>query len=483
MIFDVISFIALFTIMFVAGTDIRGRNFFIAFMVSTIILLEILSISFLRKNIDECFLFFLMNIEIFNLALSTKIMVLYYFMLFFIILVFASYMILKRIQIRRYRKFILSVCLFVLFLPSGFFYDILHILIVDYGVSYYKYKDETYQDIFKMIKHENYVTKDELNILNTEEKHKNIVLIYLESFDQSYLSTDFIKKYSQHLQKLAKENEFYGDMEQINECWGTVPGIFCSQCGVQFSSYFLVDNPYESVNKTQLVCLPDVLSKANYIQVFLGGADKKLFNKGNYLYSHSYDIVYDKNSLLKKKPALKYRMLDWGIADYDIFDFAKQEYINLSKQNRPFNLTILTTSTHSPNGVYDKRCENSSDEQLLSSIECTDMLIKNFIEFLKTQKNFKDTVVIILPDHIQFAISSVNNKINHNNEKLYFIMLNGITFNNEKPYKSVNYTNLASIFLKELNVNSNANFFNYQDDNVVIKNFIYKIHKDNYNKP
>ncbi|HSQ97251.1 MAG TPA: sulfatase-like hydrolase/transferase [Rickettsiales bacterium] len=472
MFFDILSFLSLTFLLFFIGTDRKYRNFSIALAVASMIVLEILSISFIKRSIDEYFIFFLMNIDIFHLTITTKIIVLYYFTLFFIVLCVIFYVILKKVQIKRYKRIVINICLIILILPNGFFYDIFHMLFVDYGVSYLKYKDKTYQEIFKLAKNEEYTIKDNLKILNKKEKHKNLVLIYLESFDQSYLTDDNVKDYTKNIQKLASENQFYNDIEQVKGCWGTVPGIICTQCGVQNISYFLIDNTYGKIRDTQLVCLPDILNKANYTQVFLGGADKKLFNKGNYLLSHQYDIVEDRDSLIQKDLSLEEKLSDWGVADYDIFDIAKKEYVNLSKQNKPFNLTILTTATHSPNGLRDKRCKNSSENKILNAAECTDTLVGDFVNFLKKQKNYKDTTIIIMPDHRQFAMSSLNKLVDQEKEKLYFIVLNG----DRKKDTVKDYTNLPNFILKTLNVKSNANFLSNEEDDELVKNFIYKIH-------
>ncbi|MDD2840295.1 MAG: sulfatase-like hydrolase/transferase [Rickettsiales bacterium] len=474
-LFDILSFLSLIVLLFFVGSDKKYKNFLIAFCISVIVILEMLSISFIRRSLDEYFLFFLMNIEIFHLAIATKIMFLYYSILFFIISLIISYLILKKIHIKKFRKFITTICLLILILPNGFIYDIFHVLLIEYGMSYYNFKDKTYQEIFKSVKGQDYITKDNLKVFKSKEKYKNLVLIYLESFDQSFLTDDYVKGYSKNLQNLALKNKFYNNMEQLKGCWGTVPGIICTQCGVQFNSYFLIDNPYRNINNTQLVCVSDILNKAKYKQVFIGGAEKKLFNKGNYLLSHEYDVVEDKNSLVGKNPLLKNELVDWGVADYDVFDIAKKEYVKLSKKNKPFNLTILTTSTHSPTGIYDKRCKNSTNSKILNAVECDDFLVQDFVKFLKKQKNFENTLVVILPDHIQFSMSSLNRLVDQNKEKLYFIILNG---NKSKiDISNIDYTNLPNILLKELNIKSNANFLNNEKDETLIKNFMYKIHK------
>ena len=471
-----INFLSIFFLTFFIGSKKTYKNIILSALMTVFIVLEMLSFMYLGYEIKEEFMFFLTNIQVFHLTLATKLFVIYYTILISIFIFILLYYILEKFQIQKYRKLCIVLCLSALISPIGFIYKIFYVFTVNYTRDYLLYKNTSYQDIFREIKNMDYVEKNELKILNSDEKYKNIVWIYLESYEQSYLTNDKIKEYTKDINNLSKQGEFYKNISQINGTMGTLAGIFSSQCGIKYLSFFLLKNPYSQENKNnKLVCLPDVLKKAGYKQVFLGGADKYLFNKGNYLFSHGYDIVEDVGSLTSKYPELNNQVLSWGVADYDVFNIAKKEYKELSKSQKPFNLTILTTSTHTPNGVYDERCKNSTKNGLLNGIECTNNLVKDFIDFLKKQPNYKNTLVIIMPDHRQYDINRLNKIISFNEKLLYVIMLNSgkiATYD-----KTIYYTDLPEIILEKLNIKSNATFFGTQYD-IPSKNFIYKIHLD-----
>lgn len=42
----------------------------------------------------------------------------------------------------------------------------------------------------------------------------------------------------------------------------------------------------------------------------------------------------------------------WGYEDQKLYDFAKDELLNLSKEDKPFNLTLLTVDTHFFSGYF-----------------------------------------------------------------------------------------------------------------------------------
>lgn len=469
-----LNFTAIFLITFFIGRDKWYKNLPFSILITLFLILEGFSYLYFGRKIDETFIFFLFNIQIFCIAVSVKILIIYFAIVSTIFLLLAIQKILDKIQIKRYRKTAVTACFLILLSPFGFLYEILYVLTINYGKDYIAYKNRTYQDIFREVKGIDYVTNSELKILNKNENHKNLVLIYLESYDQSYLENDEIKKYAKDIAMFSKRGEFYKNIEQLDGTMGTLAGIISSQCGSKYLGYFIFANPYSKVNKNyQLVCLPNVLNKAGYTQVFIGGADKQLFNKGNYFASHHYDVVEDEHSLVKKNPSLKGKLLSWGVGDYDIFKIAKEEYKNLSNAHKPFNLTLLTTATHNVNGVFDRRCKNSTDNNLLNGIECTNDLLRDFINFIEQQPNHKNTLIVIMPDHKQYEFNGLRDRIKEDDKKLYVILLNS---GNIRTYdNTIDYLQLPEILLERLNVKSNAVFLNNQT-NETSKNFMHKIH-------
>lgn len=472
----IINFLSLFALSFFIGKDKKYKNIIIALLLTFLIVIESFAYLYKRTPVDDDFLFFIFNIRIFYLLTELKILLVYVGIYYCVIVFFTTYFILKKFQIKKYKKIFFSILLCVLLFPScGFFYKILHIFLIDYAKNYLSYYNKSYQEIYYIAKNTNYIDIDNLKILNQNEKHKNLVLIYLESYDKSYLTNEKMKPYTKYIQELSREGEFYNNVEQLDGATSTTAAIISSQCGAEFSSYFMFYNPYNKINKNQrLVCLPDILNKVGYNQIFIGGANKKLFNKGNYLLSHNYDIVEDKDSLVLQYPNAEQYLTDWGVADKEIFEIAQDKYIQLSNTNKPFNMTILTTATHNIDGLYDSRCKNSTDNTLLNAVECTNDLLKDFVNFLKNQPNYKDTLIVIMPDHIQYEMNILDDIISSNEKQPYLILLNS---NHPKTIinKNINHTDYVEIILKNLNIKSNATFLNKQKS-IITKNFIHKIH-------
>ena len=90
----------------------------------------------------------------------------------------------------------------------------------------------------------------------------------------------------------------------------------------------------------------------------------------------------------------------WGYEDSKLFKFAKNELLNLSKKNEPFNLTLLTTNTHHIGGYIEKGCEKKYKEKFKNAVACSDKQIYEFVEWVKRQDFYKNTTIVIIGDHL-----------------------------------------------------------------------------------
>ena len=153
-----------------------------------------------------------------------------------------------------------------------------------------------------------------------------------------------------------------------------------------------------------MICFPDVLNKVNYHQVYIGGKKRTFSGKYHFLKMHGYDEVYGVKELLREYKYIdKNNLTNWSVKDFDIFKVAKEKYTELSKTNKPFNLTISTLANHYPNGIEDTRCRNTNSNGMLNAVECTNDLIADFISFLEKQENYRDTIVVLIPDHLMMG--------------------------------------------------------------------------------
>lgn len=454
----VLNFISL--ILFTIFLKIKNRilNYFVLFFSTFIIFCNTGSLIFLGTDVNNTFLVNLFDFSFIKTAftIQTKLCILaVFFILFvFLILTFLN----KKIEInnKKLKLSIIFVNFLILIMPFGFFYRFFLKNNFFYVLDNNKYRDYSANELFKMAKNQDYINNNQI-IASVDGKQKNLVIIFLESFDSSYLFNKQLKEYTPFLNDLAKDSEFYYGIQQLNHSDYTTSAIFTVMCGIRYNMYAREAKNKNFKINNKLACLPHILNKIGYKQVYVGGANKLLFDKNVILEMFKYDVIEDNVSILKKYE--DFENGQWGVYDVDMFKVAKEHFIRLSNSNAPFSLTILTNATHNDDGYLSKKCQTSQKNKinLSRAIECTDYVIADFINFLKEQPNYKDTLILILPDHVQYNFNTLNKIINKNEKSLYTIFLN--SGKEGTIEKTILYTDLAELLLQKLNIKHNILFF------------------------
>ncbi|WP_162434937.1 LTA synthase family protein [Pseudoxanthomonas koreensis] len=235
---------------------------------------------------------------------------------------------------------------------------------------------------------------------------KNVVILYLESFDSIYLDNDVFSDLTPNLSRYARENMLFTGMRDYPGIGFTMAGIFSSQCGIPFSigRGKRVDDISNNITRSQYapshVCLGDVLRSSGYKQAFLGGADAKFAGKSNFFSLHGYDEIYGLSDW-QKSGEDSGNTNQWGLFDDKLFDLAASKYEELASGSDPFNLTVLTLDTHGPGGIASPSCPSypGSENSILQAVHCTDALVGAFIDRISKNPKFKDTVLVVMGDH------------------------------------------------------------------------------------
>ena len=229
----------------------------------------------------------------------------------------------------------------------------------------------------------------------------NVVVIYLESFNKNLTENEQYPGLTPNMDRMNEK--YYSFANNLSSGYVTIEGIFNSQCGT------LVNMAYSNSSLTKaeariakLPCMGDVLKKAGYKQVYLGGANLSFAGKGDFLLEHGYDQVFG----LRHWRSLGFRDQNsiWGLPDTTLFSQAFEQIKSMHKEPAPFNLTLLTLGTHVPGYLY-QGCPDYplSDEPFIDAIHCTDFLLDNFLHQLEDGGILEDTVVYIQADHGVFS--------------------------------------------------------------------------------
>ena len=244
---------------------------------------------------------------------------------------------------------------------------------------------------------------NEINF-NPESKKKNIVYLYLESVERTYLDERLFPGLMPNLKALEKKAISFTHIKQVYGTTWTIGGLAASQCGVPL----VAPSGWNSMAGVDhflplAVCLGDILSKHDYDLHFLGGASLDFGGKGNLFASHGFNYVEGLQELAGTLEDQSY-VSSWGLYDDTLYSMAKDRFDLLISGDNPFALVLLTLDTHHPDGHMSKTCENirysDGSNPILNAVHCADKMAGDFIRHVKGSEAFEDTTLVVLSDHL-----------------------------------------------------------------------------------
>lgn len=294
--------------------------------------------------------------------------------------------------------------------------------------------------------YEEYYIKPSSVDITFPDKKKNLIYIYVESLE----TTDLSKKSGG-----ARENSLLPNLENLllkknninfshskniggfqtshNTTW-TLAAMVAQTAGIPVKVYGGVDfNTFENYEYflKGTYTIGDVLEKNGYKNYFLMGSNKDFANRGIYLESHGNYKVYDFFSAVNdKKIPRDYDIEWWGFEDKKLYEYAKEQLLEISKNKEPFNYNILTVDTHPYGGYLDESCEiDETLEKYHNVFKCADSMLGDFVSWLEKQDFYKDTTIVIVGDHLNQTTKFIYEYIDENYSRTSFNLF--INANNE----------------------------------------------------
>ena len=113
----------------------------------------------------------------------------------------------------------------------------------------------------------------------------------------------------------------------------------------------------------------------------------------------------------------------WGFEDSRLIDMAKEKLLEVSAQDEPFNLTLLTVDTHFPNGYRCSLCKNEHDTDYKDALSCSSRQIAALVQWIQEQDFYEDTTIVISGDHISMS-SEIYDEIHDYTRTVYNCIIN-----------------------------------------------------------
>lgn len=272
--------------------------------------------------------------------------------------------------------------------------------------------------------------------LTFPKKKQNLIYIFAESLESSFFS----KKLGGNEEKNLMEPLTQLTLNNLNFSNSNKIGGACSTFGSTFTTAGLVSQTLgiplkisrSIINtKPNRCCFFDdaygignILQKAGYKQMFLIGSDKQFGNRNVLMERHGNYEIYDYYSALEEQKIEPNYKVWWGLEDSKLFEIAKEKVLDLAQTKKPFNLTLLTTNTHCPEGFVEKDHKPIFDDKYSNAIFYSAMQINEFIEWIKQQPFFKNTTIIVAGDHLSMATKHFENKKNKFNRTIFNLFIN-----------------------------------------------------------
>lgn len=253
-----------------------------------------------------------------------------------------------------------------------------------------------------------YIDPNTVNI-NFRER-KNLLYIYIESMETTYADVESgggkEKNYITNLKKLAEDNLFFSHTEAFGGLYQnsganfTMGALLASTTGVP---YKLSINA-KTVGDYQdflpgITALGNILEKEGYCNYFACGSDISFGGRELFFKTHGNYNFYDYYAAIEDGVVNENYYEFWGIEDCKLYDYAKEKLTEIAQKDELFNFTLLTVDTHFPDGYICELCEETHTEQYANAIVCADKQIMNFLDWVKKQPWYEDTVVVITGDH------------------------------------------------------------------------------------
>ena len=238
---------------------------------------------------------------------------------------------------------------------------------------------------------------------------QNIVYIYGESLERTYLDERIFPGLMPGIKRLEASGISFTNIEQLPESWWTMGGMVASQCGLPLALYS-GRNSLSGVSDFLggATCMGDLLRQKGYKLAYMGGAQLSFAGKGKFYASHGFSDISGLDELQDSLVNPKYRQA-WGLYDDTLFDMAYNKVSQLGRSGKPFGLFMLTLDTHMP-GYVTKSCGSlkygDGKDQMLNAVHCDDQVISSFIDRLRASPVSGNTVIVLASDHISMRSSA-----------------------------------------------------------------------------
>lgn len=297
---------------------------------------------------------------------------------------------------------IISLILAVSLLAGGIVYGVVEFKLVDLYSMYYE--NSSYIE-------DHFADPREVK-MQFPEKKRNLIHIYLESMENTYLSKDMGGYLDENLMKpltdLAKEGVSFSHLEKgfggpiaTTGCTWSVASMVNMTTGLPMKVP-TGGNDYGTPGNflPGAVALGDILEAQGYNQTLMFGATAK-FGGLNYFYeTHGNYNMLDYDGVKAKGWIPEDYKVWWGYEDDKLYEFAKKELTRLSQEDKPFCFVMETADTHCQDGYVSPNTPTPRESQYANVIAYSADEVTKFVRWIQEQPFYENTTIVLIGDHL-----------------------------------------------------------------------------------
>lgn len=253
---------------------------------------------------------------------------------------------------------------------------------------------------------QNYVPASK-DIIKAPAKKKNIILIFMESMEKTFSEGKLCgANLIPFLDETAADNISFSNYSDGYATNWTQAALVAATAGLPSSYLTARASRKKDVNAAAeeldgwldgVYTLGEILEDNGYARLFVQGGSLSFSGTKNYLESHGFKGCAFGADELKQ---YRKKRTSWGIADRDIYPIFEDKLSKISKK-QPFFAVLTTIDTHHYN--VPKDTPKVFDMRSKDVIYNADSMMKDFLNRFYLQNYSKDTVLIIVGDHLRMA--------------------------------------------------------------------------------
>lgn len=227
----------------------------------------------------------------------------------------------------------------------------------------------------------------------TPSQKRNVVVIVEESFGARYVESLGGDPIAPELEKLKNEGWWFERLYATgHRSVRGLEAITASYAPSPLASQVKLEH------REELTTLSSIYKRLGYKTSFIYGGESHFDSMRSYFLNNGVDKIIEQKDY--KDPEF---VASWGVSDEDLFKRANEEFVNLSKDNKPFCSVVFSSSFHDPFDIPQGKVNidgaKTDDPKRLTAAKYADYALGKFFDQAKKEEYFKNTLFLVIADH------------------------------------------------------------------------------------